>query len=50
MSTRGENAIERGVGEVIFSDARAERPVSRALAGEGTVIRSATMSSAPTQI
>lgn len=32
-------AIERGVGRVVFSDARAEHPVKRALAGEGTVIR-----------
>jgi [amino group carrier protein]-L-2-aminoadipate 6-kinase len=32
-------AISRGVGQVVFSDGRAERPVSRALAGEGTVIR-----------
>jgi acetylglutamate/LysW-gamma-L-alpha-aminoadipate kinase len=32
-------AVERGVGQVVFSDARAERPVTRALAGEGTVIR-----------
>jgi acetylglutamate/LysW-gamma-L-alpha-aminoadipate kinase len=34
------SAIERGVGRVVFSDARAERPISRALAGEGTVVRS----------
>ena len=32
-------AVERGVGKVIFSDARVERPVTRALAGEGTVVR-----------
>jgi [amino group carrier protein]-L-2-aminoadipate 6-kinase len=32
-------AISRGVGQVVFSDGRAERPVSRALAGEGTVVR-----------
>ncbi|MDQ2682011.1 MAG: [LysW]-aminoadipate kinase [Chloroflexota bacterium] len=31
-------AIDRGVGEVIFADARVERPVQRALAGEGTRI------------
>ncbi|HYJ13655.1 MAG TPA: [LysW]-aminoadipate kinase [Thermomicrobiales bacterium] len=31
-------AIERGVGKVIFSDGRVERPVTRALSGEGTVI------------
>lgn len=41
-------AIASGVGQVVFSDARAERPVSRALSGEGTVVRrSAT--SAPSQ-
>ncbi len=34
-------AIERGVGRVVFSDARAEHPVKRALAGEGTVIKAA---------
>lgn len=32
-------AIERGVGQVVFSDGRAEHPVTRALAGEGTVVR-----------
>jgi acetylglutamate/LysW-gamma-L-alpha-aminoadipate kinase len=32
-------AIDRGVGRVVFSDGRAEHPVQRALAGEGTVIR-----------
>ncbi len=32
-------AIERGVGQVVFSDARAERPIQRALSGEGTVVR-----------
>ncbi len=32
-------AIERGVGRVVFSDARAEAPLRRALAGEGTVVR-----------
>jgi acetylglutamate/LysW-gamma-L-alpha-aminoadipate kinase len=31
-------AVERGVGRVIFSDARVERPVSRALGGDGTVV------------
>jgi acetylglutamate/LysW-gamma-L-alpha-aminoadipate kinase len=34
-------AIERGVGRVVFSDARAEQPITRALAGEGTVVRAA---------
>jgi acetylglutamate/LysW-gamma-L-alpha-aminoadipate kinase len=33
-------AIERGLGQVVFSDARAEHPIRRALAGEGTVVRS----------
>jgi len=32
-------AVERGVGQVIFGDARVERPVTTALAGQGTVIR-----------
>ena len=32
-------AIERGVGRVVFSDARVETPIRRALAGEGTVVR-----------
>lgn len=31
-------AIEHGVGQVIFADARVEHPVQRALAGEGTRI------------
>lgn len=31
-------AVERGVGQVVFADARVDRPVSRALAGEGTVV------------
>jgi acetylglutamate/LysW-gamma-L-alpha-aminoadipate kinase len=31
-------AIERGVGRVIFSDGRADQPVRRALAGEGTTV------------
>lgn len=35
-------AVERGVGQVVFSDARVTRPVSRALAGNGTVIRKET--------
>jgi acetylglutamate/LysW-gamma-L-alpha-aminoadipate kinase len=41
-------AIERGVGRVVFSDARAERPVSRALAGEGTVVRAAAVGATST--
>lgn len=32
-------AIERGVGRVVFADARAEHPIQRALAGEGTVVQ-----------
>ncbi len=35
-------AVEAGVGQVVFSDGRAEHPVQRALAGEGTVIRVAS--------
>ena len=31
-------AVNRGVGRVVFSDARVEGPVSRALAGEGTIV------------
>jgi acetylglutamate/LysW-gamma-L-alpha-aminoadipate kinase len=31
-------ALARGVGRVVFADGRVENPVSRALAGEGTVI------------
>lgn len=34
-----QDAIERGVGRVIFADARIERPISRALEGAGTTIR-----------
>jgi len=33
-------AVARGVGRVVFADGRAEAPVTRALAGEGTVVRS----------
>lgn len=36
-------AVERGVGQVVFSDARVERPVTRAMRGEGTVIRRETV-------
>ena len=32
-------AIHRGVGRVVFADARAEKPVGRALNGEGTGVR-----------
>jgi [amino group carrier protein]-L-2-aminoadipate 6-kinase len=32
-------AVDQGVGQVIFADARVEHPVQRALAGEGTRIR-----------
>ncbi len=34
-------AVGRGVGRVVFADGRAERPVRRALDGEGTVVRAA---------
>jgi len=33
-----EEALANGVGRVIFADGRVERPIRRALAGEGTVI------------
>jgi [amino group carrier protein]-L-2-aminoadipate 6-kinase len=32
-------AIERGVGQVVFSDGRVPQPITRALAGQGTVVR-----------
>lgn len=32
-------AVERGVGQVVFADARVEQPITKALAGEGTVVR-----------
>lgn len=35
-------AVERGVGQVVFADARVEQPVTKALAGHGTVIRRET--------
>jgi acetylglutamate/LysW-gamma-L-alpha-aminoadipate kinase len=38
-------AVERGVGRVVFADARVERPVHRALAGEGTVVSMAKVTS-----
>jgi acetylglutamate/LysW-gamma-L-alpha-aminoadipate kinase len=34
-------AINRGVGRVVFADARVEQAVTKALAGEGTVVRAA---------
>lgn len=36
----GIDAVHAGIARVVFADARNERPVSRALAGEGTVVRS----------
>jgi acetylglutamate/LysW-gamma-L-alpha-aminoadipate kinase len=33
-----QDAIERGVGRVIFADARIEHPIARALEGAGTTI------------
>jgi acetylglutamate/LysW-gamma-L-alpha-aminoadipate kinase len=39
-------AIQRGVGRVVFFDARVEHPVLRALAGEGTVVRAAVAAGA----
>ena len=38
-------AIEQGVGRVVFADGRADRPISRALAGEGTVVRASALPS-----
>ena len=32
-------AVEQGVGRVIFADARVAQPVTRALAGEGTIVQ-----------
>ena len=32
-------AVNRGVGRVVFADARVEQPVTKALAGQGTVVR-----------
>jgi len=32
-------AVERGVGQVIFADARVPEPITSALAGQGTVVR-----------
>ncbi len=40
-------AIERGVGRVVFADARAHHPIRRALAGDGTVVRAAPVPAAP---
>ena len=34
----GVGAVRAGIGTVVFADARIERPVSRALAGHGTVL------------
>ena len=34
----GVGAVRAGIGTVVFADARVEQPVSRALAGEGTVL------------
>ena len=33
-----QDAVERGVGRVVFADARIERPIARALEGAGTTI------------
>ena len=41
-------AIASGVGEVVFGDGRVERPISRALAGQGTVVRT-SLTAAPSQ-
>ncbi len=36
----GCDAVAAGIGQVVFADARLERPVSQALSGVGTVLRS----------
>ncbi len=36
----GCDAVTAGIGQVVFADARVEQPISRALAGQGTVLRS----------
>ena len=36
----GIDAVEAGIGKVVFADARIAQPITRALAGEGTVVRS----------
>jgi acetylglutamate/LysW-gamma-L-alpha-aminoadipate kinase len=40
-------AVERGVGRVIFADARVPQPITRALAGEGTVVSRSSEPAAP---
>ena len=40
-------AIARGVGRVVFADGRADHPIRRALAGDGTVVRAAPVPAAP---
>lgn len=40
-------AVERGVGQVIFADARVPEPITSALAGQGTVVRNAAVHPAP---
>ena len=39
-------AVERGVGKVVFADARIAAPISKALAGEGTVVSKSNVVSA----
>ena len=41
-------AIARGVGRVVFADGRAEAPIRRALAGEGTVVQATARPGAQT--
>lgn len=38
----GCDAVKAGIGRVIFADARVDQPVTRALAGEGTVVMTST--------
>ncbi len=35
----GCDAVQAGIGKVVFADARVEQPIRRALSGEGTVLR-----------
>lgn len=39
-------AVERGVGKVVFADARVASPIRRALAGEGTVVSNSNVATA----
>jgi acetylglutamate/LysW-gamma-L-alpha-aminoadipate kinase len=43
----GVDAVRAGIGKVVFADARVERPISSALAGEGTVVLASSPIGAP---